>query len=96
MPIRFIRRVITVVEEDFAVAFKGQDVRGHAVKEPAIMADHHHATNETLHAIFQGTHGVDVDVIGRFIQQDDIGAFLQHARQMHAIALAARQASNNL
>ena len=60
------------------------------------MADHHHATNEAFHAVFKGTHGVDVDVIGRLIEQNDIGAFLQHARQMHAIALAARQTSNNL
>ena len=96
MPIRFVSRVITVIEEDFAVAFESQNVRRHTVKEPAIMTDHHHATDKAFHAVFKRTHRVDVDVIGRLIEQDDIGALLQHARQMHAITLSARKISNDL
>ena len=34
---------------------------------------------------------VDVEVVGRLVEQQQVGARLQQLRQMHAIALAARQ-----
>ena len=38
---------------------------------------------------FQRAQGFDVEIVGGFVEQQQIGAGLQHLGQMHAVALAA-------
>jgi hypothetical protein len=45
-----------------------------AVEEPAIMADHHSAAGEIFQCLFEGAQGINVQIIGWFVEQDDIGA----------------------
>ena len=81
---------IVAVEPDHpAVAFKGQDMGGDAIQEPAVMADDDSAAGEVFEGLFQGPQGVDIEVIGRFIKQDNIGTRLQHPGEMNPVALAA-------
>jgi hypothetical protein len=49
------------------------------------------AAGEVFQRLFQRAQGVDVEVVGRFVEQQQVGAGLQHLGQMHAVALAARQ-----
>ena len=72
-----------------AVALEGQDVGGDAVEEPAIMADDDGAAREILQRLFQRAQRIDVEVVGRFVEQQHVGAGLEHLGQMHAVALAA-------
>src|SRR5262249_5043949 len=44
-----------------------------------------------LQVLFQPTHGLGVQMVGRLIEQQYIGLFQQQAAQRHAAALAARQ-----
>src|SRR5882762_5292232 len=76
---------------DMAVTFEGQDMRGDAVEEPAVMADDHGATGEILQRLLQRAQRVDVEIVGRLVEQQHIGAGFQHLGQMHAVAFAARQ-----
>ena len=39
--------------------------------------------------LFQRPHGVDVEIVGRLVEEDDVAALLQHPRQVHAVAFAA-------
>src|SRR3954447_25889322 len=43
---------------DLAVALEGQDVRGQAVEEEAVVADHHGAAGEVLERAFQRPQGL--------------------------------------
>src|SRR4029453_11812752 len=72
-----------------AVALESQDVRGDAVEEPAIVADDHRAPRERLERILQRPEGVDVEVVGGFVEQEHVAAPAQHLGQVDAVALAA-------
>src|SRR6187402_2566568 len=63
LAIFFVHPVIAFEPDDLAVAFEGQDVRGDAIEEPAIMADDHGATREIEHGGFQRAQRVDVQVV---------------------------------
>ena len=47
------------------------------------------AAGEVLQRLLQGAHGVHVQVVGRFVQQDHVGPAFEHLGQVHAVALAA-------
>ena len=74
-----------------AVAFEGQNMRGDAVEEEAIMGDDDRATRKVRQGVFQRAQGVHVEIVGGLIQQQQIGAAFQHLGQMHAVALTARE-----
>ena len=61
---------------DMAVAFEGQDVGGDAVEEPAVMADDDGAAGEILQRLFQRAQRVDVEIVGRLVEQQDVGCLL--------------------
>ena len=102
-PVRLNRRVaqppplvLLVIREialeplHVAVALERQHVRRDPVEEEAIMADHHRAAGEVLQRGLQRRQRLDVEVVGRLVEQQEVRAFLQHLGQVHAVALAAR------
>ncbi len=62
---------------------------GDAVEEPAVVADDHGAAGKVLQGLFKRPHGVHVQVVGRFVQQQYVGPLLEHPGQMDPIPLAA-------
>src|SRR4029077_15932722 len=40
---------------------------------------------------FERAKRVDIEIVGRLVEEEEVGALLQHLRQMHAVALAARE-----
>src|SRR6478609_6014171 len=81
---------------DMAVAFEGQDVGRDAVEEPAIMADDDGAAGEILQSLFERAQRVDVEVVGRFVEQQHVGTGLQHLGEMDAVAFTARERADLL
>jgi hypothetical protein len=59
---------------DMTVAFEGEDVGGQAVQEEAVVADHHGAAREVLQRRFQRPQGLHVQVVGRFVEHQDVAA----------------------
>jgi hypothetical protein len=79
-----------------AVALEGQRVRRDAVEEPAIVADDHGAAGEIGQRVFQRAQRVDVEIVGRLVEQQQVGAGLEQLGQVHAVALAAGQRADLL
>ena len=81
--------VVAIEEDHLAVALEGQDVGGQAVQEPAVVADDDGAAREVLDGLFQGAHGVHVQVVGGLVEEEHVGAALEGQRQVQAVLLAA-------
>ena len=83
--------VVAFEPDDLAVALEGQHVRGDAIEEPAIVADDDGAAGEVEQRLLERAQRVDVEIVGRLVEQQQVAALLQQLRQVHAVALAARQ-----
>ena len=66
-------------------------MRGHAIEKPAIVRDDDCASGEILQRFLQRPHRVDVEIVRRLVEQQNVGSFFQHTGQVDAIAFAARQ-----
>src|SRR3546814_20013974 len=67
-----------------------------AVKEPAVMRDHERVARELKQRVFQRAQGLDVEVVGRFVEQQHVAALQQRLGQVQAAALSARQRADQL
>ncbi len=85
----FIGLVVAFEEADIGVGFEGEDVGGDAVEEPAVVADDDGAAGEVFEGFFESSHGVDVEVVGGFVEEDDVGALFEDAGEVYAVAFAA-------
>src|ERR1700757_2785474 len=56
------------------VALPGEDVRAGPVEEPAVVGNHHRAAGEFLQGVLERAQGLDVQVVGRLVQQDEVAA----------------------
>ena len=59
---------------DMRLTFKGEHVGGDAIEEPAVMADDHGTTGKIFERRFQRPQRFDVQIIGWFVKQEQIGA----------------------
>ncbi|MNT03672.1 hypothetical protein D3C72_1382190 [compost metagenome] len=55
------------------------------------MADQEHGAVVLLDQFFQQLQGVDVEVVGRFVQHQHVGRAREQARQQQAVAFAAAE-----
>ena len=60
------------------------------------MADDDAAAGEVLERFLERRQRLGVEIVGRLVEQQDIGARLQHLGEMHPVALAARQGADLL
>jgi hypothetical protein len=88
--------VVALEPDHLAVALEGQDVRRDAVEEPAVVGDHDGAAGEVQQRLLERPQRLDVEVVGRLVEQQHVGAVPQHLRQVHAVAFAARQLADLL
>ena len=54
------------------------------------------AAGEVEQRLLERAQRVDVEVVGRLVEQQHVGARLQHLGEMHAVALAARELADLL
>ena len=81
---------------DLAVALEGEHVGRDPVEEPAIVADDDGAAGERLEARLERPERVDVEVVGRLVEQQDVAARLEQLGQVDPVALAAGQLADRL
>src|SRR6476620_5901534 len=81
---------------DVAVAFERQHMGRDAVEEPAIVADDHRAAGEILQRLFERPQGIDIEVVGRLVEQEHVRARLEHLGEVHSVAFAARELADLL
>src|SRR5258706_3600957 len=70
------------------------DPRRQSAHEGAIVADEQQCAVEVQHHVFEPRDGFDIQMIGRFIQQQEVGLRDQCAAQHHPAPPAARQGAN--
>src|SRR4029434_3658885 len=74
-----------------AVALEGEDVRRDPVQEPAIVADHDGAAGEVEQRLLERAQRVDVEVVRRLVEEEDVAAAAEQLCEVDAVALAARE-----
>ena len=79
--------VARVAAQDAAVQL--DDAGRHAIEKRAVVGDQHHAALEAAQQLLQPIDGVEVEVIGRLVQQQHIGHGHQRLRQRDALFHAA-------
>ena len=89
LAVSLIIRIISREPDNLAFSLKSQNVRGDPVQEPAVVADHHGAARKVFQSLFQGSQGVHIQIVGRFVQQNNVAPFLQHLGQVDPVPLAA-------
>src|SRR5208337_1650574 len=91
-------QVIFVVARE-GIHFAAADLehpRGQLVDEVAVVGDEHDRAGILRQRFQQYVLGAQVEVVGRFIEEEEIGGAQQHSRQRVAIALAARKYADAL
>ena len=83
-------RIIAFMRDALA-AIQFQDPAGDIVQEIAVMGDQDDAALVFAQRRFQPFHRLRVQMVGGFVQQQDVGRVQQQLAQRHAAALAARQ-----
>src|SRR3546814_7508650 len=78
------------------VALEGEDVGGDAVQEPAVVRDHEGVARELEQRVFERAQGLDVEVVGRFVEQQHVAALQQRLGQVQAAALRSEEHTSEL
>ena len=93
---RFCTHVVVVAARPRAQlpAIEFDDARRQAAHESAIVADEQQRAGEIQHHVFEPGDGLDVQMIGRLIQQQKIRRGHQRAAEHHAPPPAARQVAH--
>ena len=73
--------VVALTEDNPTLALEGQYTGAHPVEEIAVMAHHQHAPGKERQRLLQNSHGLQIEVIGRLVQDQEIAAPLEHSRQ---------------
>src|SRR3954465_12542324 len=80
--------VVAVAPDDLAVPLEGEDVGGDPVEEPPVVADHHGAAAEVEDRLLEGPEHVDVEVVGRLVQEQEVASALEELGQVDPVPLA--------
>ena len=58
--------------------------------------DHHGAAGEVDEGVLEGAQGLDVEVVGRLVEEEDVAAGAQELGEVDAVALAAGEQADLL
>ncbi len=96
LPVRLVIGVIAFEPFHLAVALECEDMRGDAIQEPAVVRDDDGAARELQQGLLQGAQGLDVQIVGRLVQQQHVGAASEQLGQVHAVALTTGEILDEL
>src|SRR5690606_635305 len=65
-------------------------------QEPAVMADDEGVARELQQRVFQRAQGLDVEVVGRFVEQQHVAALQQGLGHVQAAAFATGERADQL
>src|SRR5699024_1490933 len=72
-------------------AFPRKNVRGDPVQEPPVVRYHNRTSGKLQERIFEGLQRLDIKVIGRLVEQQQVAAHLQCQCKVETITLPAGQ-----
>src|SRR6201999_2148425 len=80
---------VALEPEPVRAALPGQDVRRDPVEEPAVVGRDDRAAGELQERVLQARQGLDVEVVGGLVEQEQVAALLEGEREVHPVPLAA-------
>ena len=86
----FERVVIALVEGELA-ALEMDDRVDRLVEQVAVVADHEHGVGVGGEILLEPQRAFEIEIVGRLVEQQQVGLAEQHAGQRHAHAPAARK-----
>ena len=87
---------VVAVPVDQAATVQFEDARGQALQESTVVRDKQHGALEVLDGFFKPGNGADVQVVGRFVEQQQVRLGHQGLGQQHATTPAAGQFGEGL
>ncbi len=78
--VRFVVGEVALEPLDEALAFEGEHVGGDAVEEEPVVVDDDGAAGEVDERLFERPQRVDVEVVGRLVEQQQVRAALARER----------------
>ena len=81
--------VVAGAEVEAAFTFKGEQAVADAVEEIAVVADDEDAAGEGEHGFFEDAHGLQVEVVGGLIEDEEVAAAAEDFGEEDAALLAA-------
>ena len=88
--------VVALEPAEVSVGLEDEEVGADAVEEEAVVADDHGAAGEVVECALQDAHGLDIEVVGRLVEEQQVAAGAELFGQMDAVALAAGELSDEL
>ena len=85
---------VVALERDAPTAIQLQDPLGHVVEEVAVVGDGHDGARVLLEEPLQPEHRFRVEVVGRLVEQEQVGVTEQQPTQRDAALLAAREGAD--
>jgi hypothetical protein len=82
---------VVAFEHREAAAIQFDDAFRHAVEKTPIVGHHHQRTRERVERLFQPLDRIDVEVVGRLVEQQQIRFGHECSRKRHSFAQTARQ-----
>ena len=82
---------VVALVRDAAAAIELEDPAGHVVQEVAIVGDRHDGALVVAQVLLEPRHRLGVEVVGRLVEQQQVGLAQQQPAQRDAAALAAGQ-----
>jgi hypothetical protein len=89
VPIGLVVLIVPLEPHHFAVPFEREHVRRDSIQKPPVVADDDRAAGVAEQRLFERAQRIDVEVVGRLVEQQEVAPFLQQLRQVDAIAFAA-------
>src|SRR5262245_17255032 len=83
-----VRVEVALEPEPLGVALGGQDVGRDAVEEPAVVRGDHGAAGKVEERVLQRGERLDVQVVGRLVEQQQVAALLEGQRKVEPVSLA--------
>src|SRR5918993_2448397 len=87
---------VALEPEPLRLALVGEDVRRHPVQEPPVVADHHGAARELLQSTLEAAQRLDVEVVGRLVEEQQVPALLEGQGEVEAVPLTTGQDAGRL
>ena len=82
---------VALEPDDLRIALEREHVRGHAVEEPAVVRDDYGTAGKRQQGLLERAEGIDVEVVGRLVEEQQVAARAQELGHVQPVALAARQ-----
>ena len=83
--------VIPNVIANHSLPFESQNRRANAIEKITVVTDHDHAATESHERFFEQAQRAEIEIVGRFVENENVAAALKNFREQDPAPLAAAE-----